>query len=153
MRQIVLVLILFSSVAFGQNEILHPKKIVPKQIYKKFPLGMSENDFKKSNPDLSGDNSFSFRTEYTITDFSAEIKEIIFYFNNSGNKELYEYIIKFNEENIRDKNIAKFKSPNIDAKTWQWLHKDGTKIRAWIFGSSLVVAAAYPKSEWDGLWK
>lgn len=149
MKKIILLISVFSIctfIVFGQTKnFKNPKQIVPKEIQKVFPIGMNEADFKKANPNLEVDNSFDFRNVYEIYNFSEDIKEIVFYFNTKGKNELYEYIIQYKNEYLRNKAIKKYKAPN-KGKEWEWTSKDNLKFKAWIFSNTLVVAVAYPNS-------
>jgi len=144
----VIVFTLCTFFVFSQTKnFKNPNQIVPKEIQKAFPIGMNEADFKKANPNLGVDNSFGFRNVYEIYNFSDDIKEIVFYFNNKGKNELYEYIIQYKSEELRNKAIKKYKAPN-KGKEWEWTSKDNLKFKAWIFSNTLVIAVAYPNSEW-----
>lgn len=154
MKKILLLAVLSAILAaplMAQKKMTY-KKIFPKEFRKKYKPGMSLEAFQQKHPELKSDNTFNFRTTFDIMNPTNEVKELTLYFDEENNKPLYELIIDFHDAAARDKMAAKAYGPPNSGKDWKWTMPDGVKAKAWVFMNKLVVAIAYPGTEWYAEW-
>jgi len=73
-----------------------------------------------------------------------------YYFDNEGDKPLYEVIVVYKSEELRDAAAAQLLGPpNFEnGKEWRFEQKKGYEIRAWKFKNKLIVTALIPGTEW-----
>ncbi len=79
-----------------------------------------------------------------------EIEGTGYYFDAEGKKPLYELIIVYKDEALRDAAAAKLLgSPNYENNT-EWLlpGKNGYQIKAWKYKNKLIITALIPNTEW-----
>ncbi len=109
--------------------------------------------FREARPQLKPEAG-SFRTEYEQYYNQDGLGSVIFYFNNEGDKPLYEIIVKFDDQATREAIINPgMGEPNYPDKSDHWVIYNGGPggtVLAWAFGSNFVLAADMAKSEWDG---
>jgi hypothetical protein len=155
MKKILLlaVLAIFMSAPLMAKKKITYKNVFPKEFKKIYKPGMTLDAFQKKNPDLEGDNSFEFRTTFDIINPTEDIKELTLYFDMDNNRPLYELIINYHTAAARDQAVEKMYGPPNNGKDWLWTMPDGVTTKAWIFMNKLVIAIAYPNTEWAKDWK
>ena len=131
----------------------HPAANVFAEALEGATLGMTMADFRETRPQLKPDDG-GFRTDFQQNYNKDGLESVIFYFDNDGEKPLYEIIVKFDNQATREAVInADLGEPNYPAKADHWVIYNGgpgNTVLAWAFGGSFVLAADVAKSEWDG---
>ena len=146
------VLAIFSTCAFAQFSISY-KTIVPTEL-RKYKLGMTNNDFKEQFLITEEEDIMSFRIVYDIKNKKwKNIDEVTLYFDKEAPQPLYEFIINYKTTALRDKFVSQYYGEPNDGDEWRWEMPDGHTAKAWIFGKTLVIAVAYPNTEWVGEWE
>lgn len=152
MKNILLItILLFCTSAYSQNIVTY-KNIIPKELKKYVPGSTLEKNEKKLSDYENTSGSMSFRKEYSIKNPAKGIKEVTLYFDSEDPQQLYEYIINYSDVSKRDEFISKIYGTPNDEDEWRWKMEDGHTAKAWKFMSKLVVAIAYPNTEWAKEW-
>jgi len=141
-----------ATILHAENEVNYTT-ILPKAL-KKFIAGSTLEDNKKNIPVTNSEESdiISFRKEFVINKPAKSIKELTLYFDNEGDRRLYEYIIEYSNVQARDAfTESVYGEPNQDGE-WEWNMEDGYTARAWTFMNKLVIAFAFPGTEWENEW-
>lgn len=116
-------------------------------------LGLTMSDFQAARPKLKPDAG-AFRTEFEQVFNRDGLVSATFYFDNEGDKPLYEIIVKFADQATREAVIDGDIGPaNYPGKDDHWViynGGEGSTVLAWTFGASFVLAGNLAKSEWDG---
>ena len=120
-----------------------------------YPFGMTLQAFEDAN-DQAAQNPLDmgdFRV-VMIENMPASntvIESVVYYFDNEGNRPLYEYIINYHNTAARDAWAEKNLGPKNHKEGKEWLFKAtaGYEVNAWVFKNKLVFAAAIAGSEWD----
>jgi hypothetical protein len=114
---------------------------------------MSLKDFEKikNNETKMFDDGYDFRTVYIENIVNhAEIKNIGYYFDNDGEKPLYEIILIYKNEELRDIAAKKiFGEPNYKEKEWRITRKKSYNLWAWSFKTKLIIVGMIPETEWS----
>ena len=126
------------------------KKYFPKG-FKKVYFGLPLNDFMEDNKDATIEKKsvFKFRTTVYGTCNNKDIKKVTYYFDNDGDKPLYEFIIEYNDSLVRNKIVKKlYSKPNFN-DVWRFKSKEGFDIMVWKYESKLIIAGKIKDSEWE----
>lgn len=118
--------------------------------FKNLYFGMPLTEFQKIKPDVKipSDQIMSFRTEIVENNVSSIIDNVTYYFDNDGNKPLYELIIEYKNETDRNKEADQLLGRPNNGDEWKFDSKEGFDIKAWKFERKLVIIGALPKTEW-----
>lgn len=93
----------------------------------------------------------NFRTVFLSNLNHSDIESVVFYFDNDKEKPLYEIIINYKSEVLRDTDTQKLLgAPNHKEKEWKLKSGKDYPIHAWTFQKKLVLVAVLPGTEWDG---
>ncbi|MCB0737348.1 MAG: hypothetical protein KDC92_07535 [Bacteroidetes bacterium] len=125
------------------------KRYLPDNIDKNVHFGMSLKEFKnlKGNK-VSLYAEESFRKAYLENLNDDELVSIVYYFDEDGDKPLYEVILDYKDKNGRDEEAAElFGDPN-DGDEWSFKEAKPWPIKAWTYKSKLIVVAVIPNTEW-----
>ncbi|MBN4072774.1 hypothetical protein JYT74_01910 [Crocinitomix catalasitica] len=128
------------------------RSVLPSSVDVQIEFGMSLAEFStaKDTAKMVVDHGQSFRTAFTETSDNENIEAFVYYFDNDGDKILYEIIIVYKSESERQLQAeALFGNPNYDSKEWRLSRKDSFNVWAWPFKNKLVVVAMLPGTEWS----
>lgn len=93
----------------------------------------------------------SFRHVYMETKPHEDMESVVYYFNIEDGlaPRLYEVIMQFHSEELRDEFSTKLGPTNTPDGEWEWIDDDGILFKAWTFQSKLIIAKVIPGCEWD----
>jgi hypothetical protein len=96
------------------------------------------------------DETFDFRKIYTEPIENEGIKFAVYYFDNEGEKPLYETIFEFYSPEARDEVAQKLLgTPNHEEGEWMYYGGEGFMIHAWTFKNKLIIVGKLPGTEWE----
>ncbi len=151
-----IMMLLASCAASNKNS---SSKILPASLKKDVQFGMSLEAFKmsKKGVDFIINTDESFRDVYIENVNHPEISNYVYYFDTDDDKPLYEIIINYKSEELRDKAAESlFGAPNFEGGEWRFKRPDSFNVMAWTFKTKLIIVALLPKTEWyedpQGTW-
>jgi hypothetical protein len=153
-RTIACFIILTSTIILSSSnthfETQKEKNYFPK-VLKKVRFGMNASQVESLLTDFEKSETASFRTIYTSNLSDKSIETIVFYFDNDADQPLYEIIIDYKTEELRDKDAKKLLgAPNHKQKEWKLKSGKDYPIHAWTFQKKLIIVAVLPGTEWEG---
>ena len=106
--------------------------VVPDGVY----IGMSEEDFKEKLKDQVFDEvtNESFRTSYITKVGAQNVEYIVYYFDQDGDRPLYEVIIIYDTEKSRDTEAVNlFGTPNHEEVEWRMTRPGQFNVWSWTY--------------------
>lgn len=95
-------------------------------------------------------DDYHFREVYFESVGKNGIESISYYFDNEGDLPLYEIIIVYESESVRDVVAAKkLGAPNYKEKEWKLDMDADYPLHAWTFKNKLIYAVPLKGSEWE----
>lgn len=143
------------AMSYGQKLRKAQKKFFPKELRKqKVYFGMAENDLLRAFPDAKkSEATFDFRNVYQLGALSKRIQDSHCYIDNEDDLPVYEFIlIMADAYNNEDLGRELFGPPNFNNEEWRLKPGDtglDFEVAAWTFQNKLIIAAAWPGSEWE----
>lgn len=118
---------------------------------KKVEWEMAPGDLMQLRSNVEFVYDAGFRHLYMEENPHENISAVIYYFDieDGMNPRLYEVIMQFQDEQLRDEFAEKLGPPNTPEGEWEWYDKEGILFKAWTFQSKLIVAKVIPGCEWD----
>ncbi|MEM6273293.1 MAG: hypothetical protein AAF998_28050 [Bacteroidota bacterium] len=127
------------------------KKYFPKP-FKDLYLGMPLADFANRRPKLPpetlirDDIRYRWRESFSA---SSPIIAALYYFDDKGDRPLYEIVIFYRDLADRGKWVRKrLGTPNYKDREWRLSSAEGFLIRAWLYEEKLIFAGELPGTEW-----
>ena len=148
---LLLALVILTSIAPVGNYDGNEKKYLPKT-FKKLRFGMSLEAIKKLRGKLTdiSEEGYEFRKVFNEKINKDGIVEVSYYFDNEGDFPIYEMIIVYESEVMRDKVATKLLgAPNYKSTKWKMDIGEDYPLVAWSFKNKLVYAIPLKGSEWE----
>ncbi|MFK7948041.1 MAG: hypothetical protein AB8G11_10640 [Saprospiraceae bacterium] len=117
-------------------------------------LGLSQKEFQAIRPNAEeNSDGYDFRTIFVDEAFSERFMNVIYYFDNDGEKPLYELILIVNP-NINADKLAKehFGLPNYQDKEWRFPSVQTDlpfTLAVWTYNNKIIIAATMKDTEWE----
>ncbi len=127
------------------------REVTPAPMSKMVYFGMPLEEFLAKHGDDAErqPGETSFRAVYMQELSDQEIESVVYYFDEDGNKPMYEMILNYKSESARDRAAVKlFGLPNTESDEWEFTEYDPV-IQAWKFKKKLVIIALIPGTEWN----
>jgi len=153
---VVLCLFLLAATASAQTK-KNSKGLLPKS-HKDLWFGMPMAAFGEARPfdkDSLG-TSMDFRrtlVERQAADNAPGLHWAVYYFDAEDDFPLYEIILEYGHEGLRDEAAKKLLGEPNAGDEWYFPNHKGFPFRAWLYQNKLILAAAIPGSEWEGEWE
>lgn len=127
------------------------KKYLPKEL-RKVRFGMSFEEVSALKKGLTEtEQDYDFRKVYQEQVGLKGIASLVYYFDADEGIGLYEVIVIYDSESIRDKEAGKLLgSPNFKGKEWKMDIGEDYDLYAWTFQNKLVFAVDMKGTEWEG---
>lgn len=130
----------------------NPNKFLPASVRKTIHFEMTEYEYvgarSKDQYDFKDDTFRHVFIENVEND--PAIESVVLYFDQDGDKKLYEVILIFKEETKRDAYAVRtLGQPNTVEGEWVLKHKKRPDVNAWKFKNKLVLVLKIPGCEWD----
>ncbi len=124
---------------------------IPSKTVGKLKFGMSLSSFQNQNKGAqeATDASNDFRKVYLEQRTTGEPSNIVYYFDNEGNKPLYEIILNFESASTRNEYAADLLGAPNSGEEWEFNDVKPYPIKAWKFKEKLIVVGVVPGCEWD----
>jgi hypothetical protein len=126
------------------------KKYFPTELQMlEFGMPLAEAVELRPGMQVTDNQGMDFRLVYLENMSGGDIESIGYYFDNEGEKPLYEFIINYKSEATRDQVASKlFGTPNYEETEWQYDSGEGFIVHAWTFKNKLVIVGILPNTEW-----
>lgn len=131
--------------ACGSTNYLHTS-------LKKVEWEMTPNEVLGVRPGLQFNKDDGFRLVYLEEEPHGDLLNHVYYFDIESNQEprLYEVIMEFRSESLRDAYAAKLLGPtNTTDGEWRWTDAQGGSYMGWTYKQKLIVVKVIPGCEWD----
>jgi hypothetical protein len=116
-------------------------------------LGMTQDAFMLIRPQCSDIWYQNEQRTVTVDSITFDgITAITFYFAREGQRPLYEFVVEFDDQAMREDAAFDMLGPaNFPGQANQWVinHQDSLITLAWAYDNMLVVAANLPDTEWQ----
>lgn len=133
---------------FAQKD---PNVFLPEAIRQSVTFGMTEKAFLASHKeDKYTYRDENFRHTYSeIISNDPDIEMATYYFDQDGEKKLYEVILVYKNESVRNRYTNEvFGKPNTGKGDWVVSHKKRPDVKAWNFKNNLMIVLVLPECEW-----
>lgn len=150
-KSLILLLATISATILYSQDHSTQQRMLPVE-FKKLWFGMSLAEFQKKQKKkvaFLGQDLMEFRVEGKLVKAKGKFKEVVYYFDNEGNKPFYEIIIEYIDQSSRNADATKYLGEPNDGDQWVFDSGEGFKIKAWIFENKLVYAAMIKGTEWE----
>ncbi len=145
-----LLLLIVGSTACKSGEHTTQHKYIPKSLHSLY-LGMPKADAIKARPNMKLAKEESFRTAYLEEINDGTFESIVYYFDSDAPNVLYEIIIIYKDETVRD-NVANtlFGEPNSENREqWYFKSKENFRIHCWKYKNKLIIVGKIYGTEWE----
>lgn len=141
-------LILLANHVFAQKD---PNVFLPESIRQSVRFGMTESEFKSTHKeDKYTYRDDNFRHTYSeVVSNDPDIEMVTYYFDQDGDKKLYEVILVYKNESLRNRYANEvFGKPNSGKGDWLVTHKKRPDVKAWNYKNQLMIVLVIPECEW-----
>jgi hypothetical protein len=124
---------------------------LPPEVRESVYLGMPLNEFKKIKTDVSfGEQLIDYRIEGKELPEKSRIREITYLFDTDDTQPLYQIIIEYINEPVREKAVEKLLgAPNTVTGEWIIDTQTGFNVQAWVIEKKFIVVGKIKGTEWE----